>query len=281
MAVSTALVPVEVVAGGTGGTGTKVAVAVMVDCPPKASMGCQDKLAVTVAPAVLVGVDRTVTEETMWPKGKAKLVEVTRWSILRERGNTYAGRLTILGPLIGYLLIFIENILPLLEISHKLFGQKDVAPAGSVETVSWRLVVVYFGLMSIALGSIAYQIWCPIAVKGYRDWVAYVADLEPNAGALLMESIRRNLAVKFGQQNALERASNANTPASPYRTGPDPEEQRRIRCDLLTMYYQVYDHSANPARVMVAGFYVTGFVLLAIPSINVFVRVVALAWMMI
>jgi hypothetical protein len=51
--------------------------------------------------------------------------DVLRWTVLRDIGNSAPAKLTILIPLVGYLIIFNEHVLKYLELSHQLFGNKD------------------------------------------------------------------------------------------------------------------------------------------------------------
>jgi hypothetical protein len=96
--------------------------------------------------------------------GKSR-ASVWRWSNLRAIGNLSAAKLTVLIPLIGYMVIFNEKFLPYLQLSVHIFGgQADV---GGQAQVSWRLIATYYGLCFLGVGSIIYQLFCPIEVKRF------------------------------------------------------------------------------------------------------------------
>src|ERR1700681_4261929 len=79
-----------------------------------------------------------------------------RWSLLRRVGNSSAVRLTILIPLIGYLIIFNSYVVHYLELPKEFAGAQ---PPGSA--VSPRLLLIYFGLSALAAGSVIYAYFCP------------------------------------------------------------------------------------------------------------------------
>jgi len=63
-----------------------------------------------------------------------------------------AVKLTIAIPLVGYSIIFNESLLHYLDLSRELFGQPHTSGASAAH-VSWRLLVLYFGLCFIAAGA--------------------------------------------------------------------------------------------------------------------------------
>jgi hypothetical protein len=77
------------------------------------------------------------------------------WTRLRNRENSPLVRLTVLIPLVGYLIIFNAHVIDYIELALELGGS-----ANTDATVSSKLLSVYFGLCAIALASVIYSRYC-------------------------------------------------------------------------------------------------------------------------
>jgi hypothetical protein len=94
------------------------------------------------------------------------------WTDLRAISNSYAARATILIPLIGYLVLFNDNVIHYLEIAREL------DPAANPGRISARLLWVYFGLCTVSVGALLYAIWCPYEVKTHGDAMSFIKDAQ-------------------------------------------------------------------------------------------------------
>lgn len=107
----------------------------------------------------------------------------SKWTDLRRLGNSKIVKSTVLIPLIGYLILFNEDIVAAAQMSDDLVGRSIllnvlfdvVTPAMEV---SYRLYFIYFGLTSIAVGSILFQLFCPHLIKLYETHAVYVEQEE-------------------------------------------------------------------------------------------------------
>jgi hypothetical protein len=167
------------------------------------------------------------------------LAEIRRklplWSNLRAVGNNPTTKMTVFIPLVGYMIIFNANVLPYLRLASEIFGN---APH------FWRLYFIYFGLCSLALGSIIYQLWCPSEIKRFASALDYVtAAKDANIGSPFKRELEEKLGLPVSEGNY--RALN----------------ERRVWARMFTLV-----------------FYSLGFVLLSIPSINVFATVAYSLW---
>src|SRR6266852_9232668 len=95
----------------------------------------------------------------------------SKWSRLRSVGNSLPARLTILIPLVGYLIIFNQETAKYLTLIQELAGQKT--SADHPISVSPSVLLVYFGLCALALGSAIYSYLCPDQVRHYGSSAAY------------------------------------------------------------------------------------------------------------
>ena len=56
-----------------------------------------------------------------------------KWSLLRTVGNLTAVRLTVLIPLVGYLIIFNENVVKYLDLAKEFFAFAGEGPKEVVD----------------------------------------------------------------------------------------------------------------------------------------------------
>lgn len=82
------------------------------------------------------------------------------WTELRQLGNSKFVRLSSLFPFVGYFILLNERIVELLNLSNEYVNFQIAGPG-------LRLYFLFFGLLALGLGSILYEIRCPIVVKKY------------------------------------------------------------------------------------------------------------------
>jgi hypothetical protein len=71
---------------------------------------------------------------------------ILMWSRLRGIGKSSAAKLTLLLPLIGYLIIFNKNVADFLHLASEFAGAADAQ-----FSVAPKLMLVYIGICAIAL----------------------------------------------------------------------------------------------------------------------------------
>jgi hypothetical protein len=104
-----------------------------------------------------------------WAKSSAD--SVLTWSRLRAIGKSSAAKVTVLLPLVGYLIIFNKNVADFLRLASQFAGADD-AQFG----VAPKLMLVYVGACAIALGQALYGLFCPAEVKAYGHVTPFVLD---------------------------------------------------------------------------------------------------------
>jgi hypothetical protein len=125
------------------------------------------------------------------------------WTDFRAISNSHAARSTILILLIGYLVLFNENVVKYLHLPKELGGSTPVAGSG----ISMRLLLVYFGLCFVAAGTALYGFFCPPEVKQYGSANGYVAGDGDSIKSMVLDAIQARLARSdFGPryENALQ-----------------------------------------------------------------------------
>jgi hypothetical protein len=183
------------------------------------------------------------------------------WTDLRAVSNSSAARATIFVPLIGYLIIFNDNLVHFLDLARELGGSP-------VHGVSSRLLWIYFGLCSVSVGAVLYGFACPPEVKHYGTANAYIAGDGDSMKSAVMTAIQERLEKSdFGRRLFNLRAGDALS------GGEDPTETKNA---LLHMYFDYMNTRHRRTRIATTWAYLVGFSCLAVPSIEVFARVLSL-----
>ena len=202
-----------------------------------------------------------------------------RWSQHRAIGNSPASKATILVPLVGYLILFNESVVEWVNLGLLFEGQNN-DPA----KVGWRLLVLYFGLIAVALGTVLYGMFAPKSQVRYPDAHEYARGVTqfhatPEALHGLLTTLANMLAkCERAPISAIAAAKvelkEINTEeVQAWWNLASPEARSAKSATTLLAVYNLEDYRFPALRLLVALFYLLGFGLLAIPSIFVFVRV--------
>jgi hypothetical protein len=186
-----------------------------------------------------------------------------RWNDLRRIGNSSVARASVIMPVIGYMILFNSEIIGLLKI-HSDFCRDC--------SISWRLYMLYFSSCSFAVGAILYSMFCPSTVKLYAGARDYFE------GEKTYYSSALNLGFLF---ELLEKAG-APAPDDPTNLRSRVQNNQSLSSDeiqelsaLMGQFYFVENRKNYRARVSVFATYALGFLLLAIPAIVTFLKVLA------
>ncbi|WFU52364.1 hypothetical protein QA639_21900 [Bradyrhizobium pachyrhizi] len=182
--------------------------------------------------------------------------------------------MTVLIPLVGYLIIFNAKIAEYLQLVARLGGPLNTAE------VSPRLLLVYFGLCAVAAAVSIYAWRCPNAVKYYGSANAYVSGVKDATSDFPMAEIERVFTHnndKFIEEffEIRDRYKKTNLPGE---AGVTSEQRDSMYVGYLHLYYRYLDEEHPISRIAVAVLYSIGFVCLLIPSAGVFWRVCKILW---
>jgi hypothetical protein len=109
------------------------------------------------------------------------------WARLRYVSNSSAAKSTILVPLVGYLIIFNENVVRFLNMAHELGGRGDA-------TVSHRLILIYLGLCAVSVGALVYGWLCPNEIKHYGTAAAFIQGDGPGLRGFVLADIQEEVS---------------------------------------------------------------------------------------
>lgn len=138
--------------------------------------------------------------------GRSKLDVASNWSSLSSIGNSHIAKLTILMPIIGYLILFNENVVELLRTVIPLNGfQGD---KGILEYLhSKGLYFLYFGLLIFGVGVAIYNINVPRQIKKFPYVEEYIISMEGIGTPNLIIGSFNNVVGMYFQNNDEESRS--------------------------------------------------------------------------
>lgn len=200
-----------------------------------------------------------------------------KWSELRLVGNSQIAKFTILVPILGYFILFND------DITHWLKLHASYCGAGC--EVGWRVQLLYFGSCAIAAGGIVYAFACPRIVKKYSDASDYIANessvfyAHPHGAKKDLHQLsteqENEALVRFakeqlaGRLQALKLAGSLN----PMRSA-DLEEQKQIEFFSEAQWaFNTLNELAPRSRCFCTILYIVGFVMIAAPTVVTFVEV--------
>ena len=208
-------------------------------------------------------------------------ISAAEWENLRKIGQSRVVKLTILVPIFGYLVLFNEQVVQLFEVSTQvvkgLTVVEDVQKTVSQDTKT-RLYYFYFGFSFLGIGSLIYQMFCPNLIKDYgseREFIREEVGLVTEKRFRLMASFleQEDLASSIDIDDALDGYKEAqNMMPNERKAGMDS-----AKMDVMALFWASENLSRIVARHSVFVFYIVGFCVLAVPSLNMFYRV-AKAW---
>ena len=208
---------------------------------------------------------------SLWAKvrGGPRTLSNLTWSQLRSISNSSAARMTVLIPIIGYLIIFNQKIITYLHIVREVGGQ-EVAEAHP----SSKLLIIYVGLTFVAIGAALYQIFCPPDVKHYGDTNAYVGGVKSTIREYEMRKIEERLRKSIFASRLLDVRDMFKF------TKPDmmldADDRAAIDNGILHLNFEYLDKEHAGIRAVAAWAFALGFACLAVPSMGVIGRVL---WM--
>jgi hypothetical protein len=181
--------------------------------------------------------------------------------------------MTVLIPLIGYLIIFNAKMSEYFHIVRELGGATDPT------FVSPRLLLIYFGLCAIAVAFTIYSWRCPNAVKYYGSSNAYVSAVKDVSGDFPMAEIEKRFTHtndKFFDEYWEIRDRYGKTISG--EDGLSLEQKKEVYLGFLHLNFKYMDETHPISRCAVAVLYAVGVICLLIPSLGVFRRVCEILW---
>jgi len=129
---------------------------------------------------------------------------------------------------------------------------------GATPPVPTNLLLIYFGLVCLSVGSILYALFCDRRIDQYGSSEAYIGGDGPNISAVTLGHFEKEVTDAGYDLYAWQ-----DDQISPVGK-VDP------RKDILACIYDKWDTAFPIVRAVTTIFYIVGFVILLIPSLRVF-----------
>jgi hypothetical protein len=88
--------------------------------------------------------------------------------------------MTVVIPVIGYLVIFNQYFIDYMALWQPVSHGVSTPLEGAAASNIWRLIIIYYGLIFVAFGSLIYHFWCPLEIKQYASSEDYISIVVPN-----------------------------------------------------------------------------------------------------
>ncbi len=196
---------------------------------------------------------------------------IPKWSTLRSIGNSWAVRLTILIPIVGFMIIFNESLANRMDLIVE-FGNRRIQPL----SVPPRLFEMYFGLCFIAAGSVIYAFCCPKIIQRNGTAAEFVGNEGPHFGKFAIDTIYEDIA----QSDRAKEFSDfrRNEIGNVDQDYSQVLARSELRNAALHIYFDVEDRRRRVARLACSLLFLFGFPILLWPSFQVFFSVVGILY---
>lgn len=187
----------------------------------------------------------------------------SRWSVLRRLGNSPVSTATIAVPLVGYLLLFNAEIVEYLSLHTDFCQPANCGP-------SLRLLLLYLGACSIAIGAALYGLRCPALIKKYDSAAAFF-DAEK---AYFSQPRNLNYLLKLIKLGTETEPLANDAPEFSYDQVQHDIDPSSL-ADPMGELYRLLNVSNWKSRLASLIFYCLGILLLLIPTALTFVQVMS------
>ena len=194
--------------------------------------------------------------------------EASRWAKLRGVGNSGLVRLTILIPVIGYLILFNNEVVRHLQLDSRLRIFASEYPL--------RLLLFYYGSFIAAAGSLLYAWRCPPLLKKYPSAVEYVESESdffsiPAHFQSLCDGVVAALQNATPWQSQVPQIVKASR--LPLLGGPSYRPAHEELVEVLTVDWHLKNIGQRGTRVLCLVLFSAGFIVLSVPTLWTFLEI--------
>lgn len=199
------------------------------------------------------------------------------WTGLRGLGNSAAVKATVFIPVIGYLILFNDAMRGAIADSRLDLGCGSGGQLRMLDT-EVRLYILYYGMTCLAIGSLLFRA-CPPIVRDNATDAEYVLRIQGLYSDQRIPSFLDELHALYqwlkshrhyvpaGETELLAKA------LMEVKDKSVAEIRSHHLPDLLTSYFSIENHLKPRWRIATALFFCLGFGLLAVPALDMFLRV--------
>ena len=185
---------------------------------------------------------------------------IPNWSTLRGAGNSRFSRLTVLTPVFGYIILYLDFFRNIPGMSLV----QTTTPANFSEAAP--IYLIYFGLCIFSVGVVIYQLLCSEVVKRYDDHISYVIAVAPNLSQFECEHILQRIIAS--PSTVAGARSRADLLLKSIHLSPDVGRENRVFA--LTEFYNLLNTENWVGRLISSIFLAVGAILILLPTIITF-----------
>ena len=218
------------------------------------------------------GYPRTTAELiALCEDSEEKRKSVYSWSALTTYLDNAVARAIYIIPIAGYFILYSDYFDRLFEFTNKLGEHSFLG-------IYLRISLYYFGSLSLLVAYVMYRTCVPSFIRAKKNLSDYLQAVRSSGDWSEIANVARSLSPAFIEHIPVE------YPRAPYRElrnlTPRIAEGERFSMDepklvdLFRAYYLWKNESAPIVRRITFAFTAIGYSLFAIPSIELFVRVI-------
>lgn len=216
---------------------------------------------------------------------------IPKWSIIRTIGHSRIAKATILIPIVGYFVIFNEQLTHYLNLIPTL-SNKPADP--TLDTLNLtRLICLYIGLFCIGIGSIIFIFACPEQIADHDNEHHFITkqidimtplrfgsiqqnlrQLRSFASPNLLPEIDRLIAAQLSDSIGIADARTEELRGGGLRWTDWINRNKNTISESLSILYNLLDQNRWDFRAIISVLYLIGFGFLIWPSSEVFYRTV-------
>jgi len=199
------------------------------------------------------------------------VAKYAEWDTVRIIGQSQLARYSIIVPIVGYFILFNENISTYLRIIS------DIDSTHLNTGPSWKIISTYYGLTFIAIGSIIYGIYCPKEIKEHRsdnEYIAHKMQFIHESELSFIENTLSNVRSYRAINLYIHEKYMKDAYRPPAIRSQIPNEGSiRLNQKTLYYYYKYLNTGNTVARVASYSFFIFGSIVTFFPSLSMFVNV--------
>jgi hypothetical protein len=197
----------------------------------------------------------------------------SRWSKLRDLGQSNIVRASVLMPVFGYLLLLNEHVHTYLTVRYDADWPLNLLPS------MWRVWMLFYGSFFLAMGSTLFAWWCPAEIKLYASEFQMADTERPH---LTAHNLTHQIAAKLkalyeslsNWENSIFKMPRLKPDLPNLGAGTSPDLTTGDHWGLgLIHIWRVSDIKHPKMRILILVFFRAGIVLLTVPAIVTLLQV--------
>ena len=218
---------------------------------------------------------------------------IPKWHTIKTIGGSRAVAIAGFFPFVGYLVVANSEFAEMLVLVIDKTGQ-DV----NIDAVYDRLKDIYLGMLSLSLGVILFQVFCPKSISKFQDRYQFLEKELSIATPLRVEAVKREMNSPWPWEPAFYSEEVASQVAKTKDVSLDNTEIAEMSypahvdaggikslqayqsdegiplAQLLSAYFDMQDESNGPVRLIAIAAFVYGYVTMAWPSLKVAAQII-------